>query len=391
VENRQLLLNLLEQPDRFLESVRRYTTSITTSITYGWRTVSHDDHRMAALFEGAQAFAEIVMSVSTLLLDTVTVLRRLPDFLVPVKRRARNLHLKEKELFLGHWLAVKSAVRDGTAKPCFSVGLAKMQQQEGFSDERAAYVAGTLLEAGADTTSNTFYGFIQAMLLFPDIQRQLQASIDGVVSNDRLPSMDDYQRLPYVRCCIKESLRWMPTAIFGFPHAVTQENFYQGYRIPRGATVIINAYAIQMDPHRHAHPRRFDPDRYKTDYLSLAESAASPDVTKRDHFQFGGGRRVCPGMHIVERTLFLGYARLMWAFDVLPMVDEQGKHILPDPERLTQGLATMPQPFSAMIRPRSERRANAVRQAWREAQGNLDAKTGQWKNVPSEVWSETWS
>lgn len=158
-----------------------------------------------------------------------------------------------------------------------------MQDKEGITDELAAYTGGTILEAGADTTSNTLYGFLQAMLLFPEVQRKLQARIDEV-AGDRIPNMDDYPRLPYVRCCIKESLRWMPTAIMAFPHAVIQDDMYLGYRIPKGAAVLPNAYTVQMDPQRHPDPRRFDPYRYKDDHASLADSAAHPDATKRDLF-----------------------------------------------------------------------------------------------------------
>ena len=40
--------------------------------------------------------------------------------------------------------------------------------------------------------------------------RKAQAEIDRVVGSDRLPALDDYENLPYIRCCIKESMRWMP-------------------------------------------------------------------------------------------------------------------------------------------------------------------------------------
>ena len=185
----------------------------------------------------------------------------------------------------------------------------KAQESEGFNDDLAAYASCSILEAGADTTSNTLYGFVQAMMLFPDVQRKLQACIDEVVGEDKLPSMEDYARFPYVRCCIKESLRWMPTTPMAFPHAVTQDDEYRGYRIPKASTVVVNAYTIQMDEKRHSEPRRYNPDRYKDDHTSLAESMASADVARRDVFIFGAGRRACPGMHVAERSLFLGIAR----------------------------------------------------------------------------------
>lgn len=69
-----------------------------------------------------------------------------------------------------------------------------------------AYISGTLLEAGSDTTSSTLYAFVQAMLLYPEVQRHAQQHIDSVVG-DRLPTMDDQPNLPYVRMIMKETLR----------------------------------------------------------------------------------------------------------------------------------------------------------------------------------------
>jgi len=103
-------------------------------------------------------------------------------------------------------------------------------------------MSGSLLEAGSDTTSGTLYGFILAMLVFPEVQKKAQEEIDRVVGHGRLPTMDDYDQLHYIRCCIKESLRWMPTIILGVPHATTKDDTYGNYVIPKGTTVINNVW-----------------------------------------------------------------------------------------------------------------------------------------------------
>lgn len=296
LENKQMLYELLTQPDGFLDSIRRYATSLTTSMVYGWRIKSLDDPRMVQLFRGVGQFTELIQGVEAALLDCFPLLRWLPDFLSPAKSRARELRRTENPLFVGHWLEVKKAIKQGTAKPSFCVDMAKSQESERFSDDLAAYTAGSVWEAGSDTTSCTLYGFVQAMLLFPDVQRKLQAHLDEIVGEERLPTVDDYPHLPFVRSCIKESLRWMPATILAFPHAVMEEDTYAGFRIPKGATVFNNAYTINMDSRRHPNPRQYNPDRYKDDSASLADSAASPDASKRDQFVFGAGRRICQGM-----------------------------------------------------------------------------------------------
>ena len=118
-------------------------------------------------------------------------------------------------------------------QPCFCNDLLRAQETERFSDDAAGYISGSLLEAGSDSTSSILYGFIQALLVWPEVQKKAQDEIDQIVGSDRLPTMEDYPQLPYIRCCIKESLRWMPTVILGVPHAVIKDDVYNGYTIPK--------------------------------------------------------------------------------------------------------------------------------------------------------------
>lgn len=57
--------------------------------------------------------------------------------------------------------------------------------------------------------------FFLAMTCFPDIQMKAQAEIDAVIGQDRLPSIADKDRLPYLHAIMLEILRWMPVAPLG--------------------------------------------------------------------------------------------------------------------------------------------------------------------------------
>ncbi len=112
---------------------------------------------------------------------------------------------------------------------------------EGFSDDLAAFIAGSTLEAGSDTTAPQITAFVMAMLLFPAVQRKAQLEIDRVCG-DRLPGLEDEANLQYIRACAKEILRWFPVTVLAFPHAVTRDDEYMGYKIPKGATVMANVW-----------------------------------------------------------------------------------------------------------------------------------------------------
>ena len=56
--------------------------------------------------------------------------------------------------------------------------------------------------------SSTLYGFFLAMTVYPDIFKKAQEEVDAVVENERLPTMEDRDALPYVNAICMELLRW---------------------------------------------------------------------------------------------------------------------------------------------------------------------------------------
>lgn len=272
-------------------------------------------------------------------------------------------------------------------QPCFCIDLVRAQEEDNFSDALAGYVSGSLLEAGSDTTAATLVGFVQAIVLFPSVAKAAQEELDRVCG-DHLPTMDDEPNLPYIRGAVKESMRWMPTDILGVPHAVIRDDEYMGYKIPKGASIMWNVWAIHMDPRRHPDPRRFDPARYKDDHQTAAEAASNGDATKRDHFVFGAGRRLCQGMHIAERSLFLAISRLLWAFNFYNARDKDGNEIVPDASDLTEGLFVLPKPFPTRIVPRSAEKRECIMAEWHKM-GDLLDEGLQWKVLPEGlIWKD---
>lgn len=88
-------------------------------------------------------------------------------------------------------------------------------------------------------------------------------------------------------------------------------------------------------------------------------------------------------MDIAENSLFLSISRILWAFRIGRAKDAAGNELAPpDPDDIMGGLAAMPAPFQADIVPRSAKRAETVRSAWKAEQGNLNEDDGQWNHVP---------
>ena len=85
LENKQMLYEMITQPDDFLYNIRRYSNALTTTMVYGWRTPTYNDEKMQQLFDGFSDFAEVNQTGLATLIDFFPILRYLPDFLLPAR------------------------------------------------------------------------------------------------------------------------------------------------------------------------------------------------------------------------------------------------------------------------------------------------------------------
>ena len=76
------------------------------------------------------------------------------------------------------------------------------------------------------------------MALHPEIQKKAQEEIDRVVGNQRLPSFDDRQSMPYTDAIYREIMRIRPAIPTCIPHASTEDDVYNGYFIPKGRILL---------------------------------------------------------------------------------------------------------------------------------------------------------
>ncbi|KAG9093876.1 hypothetical protein FRC06_011332, partial [Ceratobasidium sp. 370] len=133
-------------------------------------------------------------------------------------------------------------------------------------------------QLGMDSEESESYVKEAAFALVGEVQTKAQEEIDLVTGMERLPEMKDRPQLPYIGRLIQEVLRWRSVVPIGMPHASYQDDVYKGYRIPKGAVVFGNIWAISQNPNVYKDPETFEPDRFLDP--SVATSPA-----------FGFGRR----------------------------------------------------------------------------------------------------
>ena len=80
------------------------------------------------------------------------------------------------------------------------------------------------------------------MALNPHVAKKAREELDRVLRGDRLPDFSDRENLPYISAIIKEVLRWGCPAPIGLPKQVMEDDTYNGYFIPAGATIVENLW-----------------------------------------------------------------------------------------------------------------------------------------------------
>lgn len=110
-----------------------------------------------------------------------------------------------------------------------------------------------------------------------------------------------------------EVLRLRPPAPFGIPHSNTKDDIYNGWVIPKDTVIVMNLFAANLDGTRFPEPGKFIPERH-LDHVSQNKQIFAQSIEDRPHLSFSTGRRVCVGIHLAERTLFLAAAMLLSSF-----------------------------------------------------------------------------
>nr|CAI5850388.1 unnamed protein product [Callosobruchus analis] len=171
----------------------------------------------------------------------------------------------------------------------------------------------TFMFEGHDTTGSAISFALYLLASHQDVQDQALEEQKTIFCEDihRSVTYNDLQRMKYLECVIKETLRLYPSVPF-FGRSTHQPITYKGNVIPTDTDIGIIAYEILRDPKFFPNPEKFDPTRFEI-----------LDGTKPYSFiPFSAGPRNCIGQKYAMLEMKSALSRILRNFRLLPTVPE---------------------------------------------------------------------
>jgi Cytochrome P450 len=172
----------------------------------------------------------------------------------------------------------------------------------------------TMFFAGHESSASALAWALYLLAEHPDIAEQVRAEV-AALGVERV-SLADLARLPLLGRVVAETLRMYPPA-WVFDRSPLTDLTVGGYRIPKGANVLLSPWVVHRDPRVWDDPDTFRPDRFAT--------AEAPPRTA--YLPFGDGPRMCVGNRFAEAEIRIVLATL------LPRVElslEKGQTVRPE-------------------------------------------------------------
>ncbi|CAG8893492.1 unnamed protein product [Penicillium egyptiacum] len=169
-------------------------------------------------------------------------------------------------------------------------------EKSGMSYSDITQEAQEYIVAGSDTTAVTLTYLTYSVCRDSRVREKLVAELATIpepVTDKRL------RDLTYLNQIISETLRLYTAVPFGLPRLVPPEGAqFNGYHVPGGTTVSTQAYSLHRDHIIFPDPDNFKPERWEYPTKEMKDAS----------LPFGGGSRICLGIHLARMELRLATA-----------------------------------------------------------------------------------
>ena len=164
----------------------------------------------------------------------------------------------------------------------------------------------TLFIAGHETTSHALSWTLHLLGKNPAAVERAREEIDAI---DGELDWAALTQLPWTRQCIEEAMRIYPPA-YVVPRMATDDAEVGGFRIPKGADVVVWIFHTHRDGRWFPDPMRFDPARF--------DPEARKSIPQCAYLPFGAGQRTCIGKQFALMEAHLILAQVLRATKLRP-------------------------------------------------------------------------
>uniref|UniRef100_A0A804UM02 Uncharacterized protein n=1 Tax=Zea mays TaxID=4577 RepID=A0A804UM02_MAIZE len=194
--------------------------------------------------------------------------------------------------------------------------LLAVEEEYGLTRDNIRGILSNMFAAGTDTTFLLLEFAMAELMLHQDVMAKLQAEVRKSPPNKGQTTVvigeDDalVGTTTYLKAVIKETLRLHPPVPLLVPHLSQEDCDVDGYTIPSGMPLLVNAWAIGRDPRLWDAAEEFVPERF-------VRGGGGVDFRGMDFefLPFGSGRRMCPGVNFALASTEILLANLVFHFD----------------------------------------------------------------------------
>lgn len=145
----------------------------------------------------------------------------------------------------------------------------------------------------------------------PDKQSKLYQEIVSVLKQNELPTSSTLGNMPYLKACVKETLRLYPV-LSNQNRQIPSDMEILGYHLPKGSQVSFLSFYISRDEKNFKQANQFIPERW----LRNENNQVSESLHAFSSIPFGFGTRMCAGRRIAELELYLLTTRLLQKYKI---------------------------------------------------------------------------
>ncbi|WVZ72065.1 hypothetical protein U9M48_020581 [Paspalum notatum var. saurae] len=207
----------------------------------------------------------------------------------------------------------RSASQRGDEESDFIDVLLSIQQEYKLTRDHIKAQLAIMFEAGTDTSFIVLEYAMIKLMQNPSIMTKLQNELRmNIPMGKEIVTEDDLNAMAYLKAVIKETLRLHAPAPLLAPHLSMAECDIEGYTIPSGTRVIVNAWALARDPTYWESAEKFMPERFMEGGNNVTTDYKGNDF---HYLPFGTGRRICPGSSFAISGIEIMLANLVYHFN----------------------------------------------------------------------------